>query len=100
MVFSGKAVLQLIFDTLGGNHGLRKVYLFLIPGLMFLDWSKYSGHKNKEMAKTMLFLTSFTNKQVTTQVSIRVLFFCSLTRFPRDEPEKVALISFIALTGA
>jgi hypothetical protein len=73
MVFSGKAVLQLIFDTLGGNHGLRKVYLFLIPGLMFLDWSKYSGHKNKEMAKTMLFLTSFTNKQTIFVNFIRII---------------------------
>lgn len=73
MVFSGKAVLQLIFDTLGGNHGLRKVYLFLIPGLMFLDWSKYSGHKNKEMAKTTLFLTSFTNKQTIFVNFIRII---------------------------
>lgn len=73
MVFSGKAVLQLIFDTLGGNHGLRKVYLFLIPGLMFLDWSKYSGHKNKEMAKTMLFLTSFANKQTIFVNFIRII---------------------------
>lgn len=73
MVFSEKAVLQLIFDTLGGNHGLRKVYLFLIPGLMFLDWSKYSGHKNKEMAKTMLFLTSFTNKQTIFVNFIRII---------------------------
>lgn len=73
MKFSEKSVMKLIYGVIGDDHGLRKVYLFLIPGLMFLDWSKYSGHKNKEMAKTMLFLTSFTNKQTIFVNFIRII---------------------------
>jgi inosine/xanthosine triphosphate pyrophosphatase family protein len=73
MKFSEKSVMKLIYGVIGDDHGLRKGYLSFIPGLMFLDWSKYSGHKNKEMAKTMLFLTSFTNKQTIFVNFIRII---------------------------